>query len=118
MPPEKTVRSEKTRWAWEYEYRIEPDREIDLPLFIYNFAGHDIRGTVTLDHAPLGCQITPVRWDVQVAPMQRKRLPATVRISATEKTTGDAGEGSWFKLRGEFNDDGQPVLAFQLKNDV
>ena len=124
MPKETTVRSEKIRWAWEYEYRVAPDQEIDLPLFIYNFADHEINGTVTLEHVPKGCQITPSRWEVRLAPMQRERLPAKVRISAEGQTDAasdavdNAGDSSWFKLRGEFNDDGQPVLAFQLKNDV
>jgi len=49
--------------------------------------------------------------EVSLEPMERKRLP--IRLSA-QTGAEDAPTDGWIKLRGEFSNAGNAVLAFRL----
>jgi hypothetical protein len=92
-------------------HTVPSGKETNLNLFAYNFSNKAVSGTITAEHAPRGCKLTPDRWKITLEPMERKRLPARVTINASGS---NAAYGGWLKLRGNFADAGRPVLAFRL----
>jgi hypothetical protein len=80
----------------------------DLSLFAYNFDRNKVSGTLSVQQAPAGWEITPTSWTVDLDPMGRKPLPARIVIPA-----GDA-KADWVKLKGDFGPAGRTVLAFRL----
>jgi hypothetical protein len=92
-------------------HTIPPDKETILNLLAYNFSDKAVSGTITVEHTPQGCKLTPDRWEITLGPMERKRLPARVTINASGS---DTASDDWIKLQGDFADAGRPVLAFRL----
>jgi hypothetical protein len=90
---------------------IPLDKETNLNIFAYNFSDSPVRGTITVEHAPQGCKLTPDRWEITLEPMGRKRLPTRFSIHTSKS---NAAYSSWIKLQGEFANAGRPVLAFRL----
>ncbi len=111
MPKESASKIERIPWAWEIEHTTEPDIPANIKICLYNFADHDVQGTVSLEQAPSACHLQPDSWTVSLKPMGRQELPVLVTIS--KDMTSDV-DGLWIKLRGEFGADGRPVLAFRL----
>ncbi|MHB8954369.1 MAG: hypothetical protein ACYC4U_15470 [Pirellulaceae bacterium] len=108
LPKGTSQRIERHPWAWEIEHVLPSDTEVDVPLYIYNFADEAVHGTVALEQLPQGTHISPDHWEVTLAPQQRQRLPAQVRLAP------DSGS-HWIKIRGEFGTAGRPVLALRLR---
>ena len=92
-------------------HTVPLDKETNLNIFAYNFSDTAVSGTITVEHAPQGCKLTPNRWEITLEPMGRKHLPTRFSIEASKS---DAAYGGWIKLRGEFDNSGRPVLAFRL----
>jgi len=92
-------------------HTVPSDKETNIILFAYNLSNKTASGTVTAEHAPQGCKLTPDRWEITLEPMERKRLPARVTIKASGSNVANDG---WTKLRGDFADAGRPALAFRL----
>lgn len=111
MPATNTVRVTETPWSVEQERQIEPDKEIDLPLFIYNFSDKPVQGVIAVEHTPDGWTLTPGRWEISLEPMARSPLPARFTMPKRES---DKKSDCWIKLRGDFGDAGKPILAFRL----
>ena len=112
MPRSATRKSNVTPWAEEYEYVVEPDKEIELPLFLYNFGDRPAQGSVTVEHLPAGWRITPRKWEATLEPMGR--LQFTGRVTRPRGKEGDRSGDTWIRLRGAFGAAGTPVLAFRL----
>jgi hypothetical protein len=92
-------------------HSVPPDKETNLNLLVYNFSNKTVTGTITVQHSPQGCKLTPDRWEITIEPMERKRLPARAMVNASGTDTSDE---DWIKLQGDFKDAGRPVLAFRL----
>jgi hypothetical protein len=111
LPREAALEVKATPWACEFENRVEGGRAVELPIFIYNFGRETARGRVALEHIPEGWTASERSWELALEPLERKRLPLSVRLS---EGTGDARTDTWVRLRGEFGGPGSPVLAFRL----
>ncbi len=92
-------------------HTVPPDKKTTINLLAYNFSNKAVSGTITVEHTPQGCKLTPDRWEITLEPMERKRLPARVTINASGS---DKANDDWIKLQGDFADAGQPALAFRL----
>ena len=92
-------------------HTVPSDKETTLNLLAYNFSNKAVSGTITVEHTPQGCKLTPDRWEISLEPMERKRLPARVTINASGSNTAS---DVWIKLQGDFADAGRPALAFRL----
>jgi hypothetical protein len=92
-------------------HSVPANKETNLNLLAYNFSDKTVTGTITVEHTPQGCKLTPGRWEITIEPIERKFLPARVTVNAprTDTTSDD-----WIKLQGAFEDAGRPVLAFRL----
>jgi len=111
MPPaEKTDLSEQP-WAEVHAHLVEADKPVNLELYAYNFGNKTTRGTIQFGSIPSGWKISGDRFEIALAPMQRKRLACQAIRHAN---TGKGGADSWFKLRGEFSNTTASVLAFRL----
>jgi hypothetical protein len=106
-----SVNVEQVPWASDFEHRVESGEDIGLPLYIYNFSDRPVEGMVAVTHIPAGWRLTPANWMVNLAPMERQALPCTFFMS---EHTGTKTSDTWIRLRGEFGNAGQPVLAFRL----
>ncbi|MFH1742574.1 MAG: hypothetical protein ABIH23_26515 [bacterium] len=111
MPRSTSVKVEEKPWATEFEHLVEPDKEIDLPLFVYNFSDKPVHGTIELEHIPDGWKLAPNHWEITLNPMDPVRLPARFFMSARD---GDKFSDNWIKIRGVFGEAGQPILTFRL----
>ncbi len=111
MSATSTVPVTETPWSVEQEHLVESEKEIELPLYIYNFSDKPIQGTVALEHLPQGWKLTPDHWEVSLESMGRIALPA--RFWRT-KPANDKSADCWIKLRGDFGEVGKPILAFRL----
>jgi len=111
LPRSTTVDVKQIPWAHDHEHQLEPDKEIDLPLYAYNFSDQTAQGSITVDHAPPGWQLTPRTWNVTLPPMAREKLPCRVLMPRRE---GDRTADTWIKLKGHFPHAEAPVLAFRL----
>jgi len=103
---------EERKWSAGYERIVPPGEEVELSIFAYNFGPATAKGTIAVEHLPEGWKISPHRWEVQLRPMERRRLAARFTLPA-----GEAGRPSarkWLKLRGDFGKAGRPALAFRL----
>jgi hypothetical protein len=92
-------------------HTVPSNKETTLDLFAYNFSDKAVSGTITIEHAPQGCKLTPDRWEITLEPMERKPLPARITINTSGSNTSNVG---WIKLQGDFADAGRPILAFRL----
>ncbi len=111
LPASTCIRLEERHWAIEHEHLVEAGKEIELPVYAYNFSDRKVKGSVSLDHAPNDWKISQKTWKISMTPLERKRLPLRVLIPKREfSKTSD----NWIRLRGEFENAGKPVLAFRL----
>ncbi len=111
MPFSARERLEETPWATEFDFVVEPEVEIELPLVVYNFGAETVKGVIRVEHLPKQWRLTPSEWEVTVEPMGRIQLPAQFfrpQLPQSEMTD------TWINLRGDFGKSGQPVLAFRL----
>jgi hypothetical protein len=111
MPRSTSVNVEQVPWASDFEHRVEPGRHIGLPLYAYNFGDRPVEGTVAIAHVPAGWRLTPEKWTLRLAPMERQALPCNFFMP---QHTGTKTADTWIRLRGDFGNAGQPVLAFRL----
>lgn len=111
MPATSTISVTETPWSVEQEHLIEPDREIDLPLFIYNFSEKPVRGTVSAESLPAGWILSPAQWEASLEPMDRQ--PLNARFSMPRRDFSKTSD-CWIRLRGDFGEAGKPILAFRL----
>ncbi|MEZ6070450.1 MAG: hypothetical protein R3C10_09300 [Pirellulales bacterium] len=112
LPHDTAGRDESIPWAWEFEHRLAAAAEHDLPLFVYNFSDEHVSGAIAIENLPPNYRLTPQRWQVNLAPNQRQRLPARVHVTARDASAPKAEE--WLTLRGDFGPAGRPTLALQL----
>lgn len=110
MPRKTSIKLQEIPWASEFEHRIEPDVATELPLYIYNFADQPRRGTVVVEHSPPGWKLKPNQWTVTLKPMERRRLALVMTKPDTDETEPS---DNWIKLRGDFDEEEQAVLAFR-----
>ncbi|MDP8242724.1 MAG: hypothetical protein P9L94_01495 [Candidatus Hinthialibacter antarcticus] len=106
-----SVRVEETPWAVEYEHLVEPEKELELPLYIYNFSDQPVSGEVKIEHAPGDWKLSNSSWQVQLNSMDRQRLPLTVVIP---KRDFSKKTDTWLRLKGRFDGGMESVLAFRL----
>jgi hypothetical protein len=111
MPRSTSVNVEQVAWASDFEHRVEPGSHIGLPLYAYNFGDRPVEGTVAVTHVPAGWRLTPEKWKVSLAPMERQTLPCTFFMP---EHRGTKTTDTWIRLCGDFGGLGQPVLAFRL----
>jgi hypothetical protein len=111
MPPSASIDVKQIPWASDIEHKVQPETEIDLPLYAYNFAETPAQGRIVVEHAPTGWRLTPNAWDVSLEPMGRQRLDC--RFLMPQRQT-DKSADTWIILRGDFGDARKPVLAFRL----
>ncbi len=109
LPRGTSERVERQAWAWEIEHTLPSEKDVEVPLYIYNFSDQVAHGTVTLEQLPAGTRFSPDHWDVDLEPQERRLLPAQVRIPQ------DSGS-EWIKIRGDFGPVGRPVLALRLRS--
>jgi hypothetical protein len=114
MPRGNGTRIEEIPWAWEFEHPIPLNKPTSMPVFIYNFADHEVQGTVEIEELPSGIVASQQTWEVSLPPMGRQELPAEFSIEGPQPTYSAT---RWVKMRGAFGADGAPVLAFQLWAD-
>lgn len=110
MPRVSTVKLEQIPWASEYEHKVEPGTETELPVYVYNFEDERARGTIVVSHSPSGWTLSPRQWRVTLEPMERRLLK--LRLTKPD-TPFDAFSDNWIKLTGNFGTEEQPVLAFR-----
>lgn len=111
LPRTTSVNIEQIPWASDIEHRVQPETEIDLPLYAYNFAETPVHGRIVVEHAPAGWRLTPNAWDVSLEPMGRQRLDCRFLMPQRQS---DRSADTWIILRGDFGEVGKPVLAFRL----
>lgn len=96
-------------------HEIEPAKETELPLFVYNFSSVPVTGTLAVEEATADWQVHVAAEPLEIDPMSRRQVLAKV---TSPRTGHDLLSGAWVKLRGDFGDDGRPVLAFRLAADL
>ncbi len=111
MPRSASVNVKQIPWASDYEHLVEPQKETELPLYVYNFSDERASGRVAAEHLPAGWKLTPDTWDVTLEPMGRAKLDARFIMPKRES---DKSSDNWIKLRGDFGPAGKPVLTFRL----
>ncbi len=111
MPPSASVNIEQIPWASDIEHKVQPETEIELPLYAYNFGEKHVRGRIVVEHAPAGWRLTPNTWDVTLDSMGRNRLDCRFFMPQRQ---ADKTSDTWIVLRGDFGPAGRPVLAFRL----
>jgi hypothetical protein len=111
MPRSLTVEG-GAMWRETQEHVIPPNVPKAIDIWAYNFGDTTVTGQVVVDEIYTGCTLTPGTWNVTIPPMGRVQLPATATIPANPDRIED--NENWFRLKGDFGDDGKPVLAFRL----
>ncbi len=110
LPRSTRIKLQEIPWASEFEHGIQPGVETELPLYIYNFADQPRSGSVVVEHSPPGWKLKPRQWTVTLKPMERRRLALVLTKPDTHATEPS---DNWIKLRGDFNEEEQAVLAFR-----
>ena len=84
-------------------------------MFAYNFSDRPVSGTVAVAQAPSQWLVALTSQRLELQPLARQQIPATVTLPAGGSELADGG---WIHLRGDFGEAGQTVLAFRLAADV
>jgi len=111
MPKSTTVEG-GPMWSSVPDHVIAPNVPTDIDIWAYNFSDTTITGQVVADEIPAGFILSPGTWNVTIEPMGRVQLPATAMILANPNNIQQ--HENWFRLKGDFGEDGEPVLAFRL----
>ncbi len=99
-------------WRETQEHVIPPNVPKDIDIWAYNFGDVAVTGQVIVDEIFTGCTLTPGTWNITIPPMGRVQLPATATIPVNPDPAEK--DENWFRLKGDFGEDGKPVLAFRL----
>lgn len=95
-------------------HRISLGREVTIPLWIYNFSGSRVDGSLSVD-AHDAWQLSLSQVTLPLDPGER----GGIRLIARLPTSGKAGlHGDWVTVRGDFGQAGRPVCAFRLCGDA
>jgi hypothetical protein len=105
----------KTSQLDTQSHEVEPGEKNELPLYVYNFSDQPVSGVLKVEDPPLAWQVSVSTEPIRVQPMGRERVPASVTVPPTGR---GLLPGTWIKLRGDFGDAGQPVLALRLTPDL
>jgi len=111
MPRSTSVNIDQIPWASDIEHKVQPETEIDLPLYAYNLSESPVRGRIAVERAPVGWRLTPNAWDVTLEPMGRQRFDCRFFMPQRQS---DKSSDTWIVLRGDFGEAGRPVLAFRM----
>lgn len=111
LPRSHSVDVKQIPWACDHEHQVEPDKEMDLPLYVYNFGNKTLSGEIHIAHAPTNWKLQPRQWEMTLEPMARIKLPCRFSMPKCEM---DKKSDNWIKLQGDFNTAADPVLAFRL----
>ena len=111
MSPSTSVNIEQIPWASDIEHKVQPEAEIELPLYAYNFGEQPVRGRIAVEHAPTGWRLTPDTWEVTLDPIGRHKLDCRFLMPQRQP---EKSSDTWIILRGDFGAEGTPVLAFRL----
>ena len=95
----------------EQAHGIVLNNQTSLDIFAYNFSNGTVNGTIRVENVPKGWKLTPDRWEIEIEPMEQKRLPLALTATSVESNKAD---GNWLRLRGDFGESSKPVLAFRL----
>ncbi len=106
---------EQTTRLGNQAHEVDPGRTVDLPLFVYNFSEQPVAGTVAVAKAPDNWHVELASKRLELEPMARQRIPASVTLPAGGSELVDGG---WIHVRGDFGETGQTVLAFRLAADM
>ncbi|MBN2138942.1 MAG: hypothetical protein JW720_14130 [Sedimentisphaerales bacterium] len=90
---------------------VDVQSETKLDIFAYNFSDEAVEGVVIVEQVAGGFRLSPERMQVTLAPMDRKRLPISLKAEDTGEGTSSDG---WIKLQGRFSQGRSSVLAFRL----
>jgi hypothetical protein len=99
-------------WSGVPDHVIAPNVPKAIDIWAYNFGDTTVTGQVVVEALPAGFVLSPGTWNVSIPPMGRVQLPATATIPANPNLAGN--DENWFNLKGDFGDDGKPVLSFRL----
>lgn len=110
MPRNTAIKLDQIRWSSEFEHRVEPETETELPVYVYNFGDRAVQGQVVVSHCPSGWTLSPRQWAVTLKPMERRRLK--LRLIKPDAPVS-AESDNWIKLTGDFGRAVEPVLAFR-----
>ncbi len=111
MPRSTTVEG-GPMWSNVPDHVIAPNVPRAIDIWAYNFGDTTVTGQVIVDEIFTGCTLTPGTWNITIPPMGRVQLPATATIPANPNNIQQ--HENWFRLKGDFGEDGEPVLAFRL----
>ncbi len=111
LPRTHSIDVKQIPWACDHEHQLEPEKEMDLPLYVYNFSDKTVSGAIHVAHAPADWKLSSKEWQVTLEPMGRMKLPCQFFMPKREiSKTSD----NWIKLQGQFDQAGDPILAFRL----
>lgn len=96
-------------------HELDPGARSELPLYVYNFGAQRVSGALEVEEAPPSWHVQAGAKPVQIEPMGRVKVAASVSMPATGR---ELLSGAWIKVRGDFGDAGRPVLAFRLASDL
>jgi hypothetical protein len=111
MPKYTTVVGGPT-WSSDCDHVIAPDVPRAIDIWAYNFGDTTVTGQVVTEELPFGFVLSPGTWNITIPPMGRVQLPTTATIP--EHPEKIQQHENWFNLKGDFGDDGKPVLSFRL----
>ncbi len=111
LSPDLTKPVQVTPWSIEHEHFVSMGQKTRLPLSVYNFSEQSVQGEIVVEHLPEGWEMSQTSWEVELDPMERHQWQADVLVPQHEVTEET---DTWILLRGEFGNQGRPVLAFRL----
>jgi hypothetical protein len=112
MPRDLRVKIAPIEWSQGFEYQIPTGQQTPLVMYAYNFSDSAVDGTVKLKNLPNGWTLEPKEWPMKIAPMDRQRFEAKLKI--VPSSDGKTPMGS-VQLLGDFGAAGESRLSFAIQ---
>jgi hypothetical protein len=112
MPRDLRVKIAPIEWSQGFEYQVPTGQETPLVMYAYNFSDAAADGTVKLANLPAGWTLEPKDWPIKIAPMDRQRFEAKLKI--VPSSDGKTLMGS-VQLLGNFGSAGESRLSLAIQ---
>jgi len=101
-------------WTQEHERTMKPGSETEMMVNVYNFGEEPAKGEVVTERIPQGWGLLPASVEIQLEPMECKELWFKMK---SPRPDDESAEDTWFRIRGHFEEAGDPVLAFRVLSE-
>lgn len=111
LMPDRFRKTERVGWTDVNDRSVPATQELELQFVVYNFSTAPVKGMISVEKAPAGCQLDKGPWEMTLEPVDRKEVKTRFSWS-NPAPVGEKPE--ILHIRGDFGEAGKPCLSGNL----